>query len=58
MLVLFSHINQRFERRNVGFLSCFAYAAFIFVIVVVIMVCADVKEPVAFEMDVLMYFEI
>ncbi len=56
--VILCHFNQGTQRRNIGTFSYITDTAFIFIIIIIIMITAYIKTTIAFQMDNLMYFKI
>ena len=56
--IALSHFDERVECRHIRIVGCFSDRARVLVVVIIIMVCADVEETIALEMDVLVYLEI
>ena len=56
--VFFYHVKERIERRHIRTLGYFAYASVVLIVVIIVMVCSNVKETVSLQMDYLVYFKI
>ena len=57
-VAVFYHLQQRVERRNVASLHNICNAAFVFVVVVIIMIGSNVEETITTQVYNLMYLEI
>ena len=56
--ILVRHFDERLEGRDVGMLCCLGDGTLVFVVIVVVVVCADVEEAIAFEVDILVNLEV
>ena len=56
--IALSHFDERVESRHIRVVGSFSDRARVLVVVIIIMVCADIEETIALEMDVLVYLEI
>ena len=52
------HFNERIQGGNIRAFSNFIYTCLISIIIIVIMICTDIKETITFQMYNLMYLKI
>ncbi|EJX04457.1 hypothetical protein EVA_07434 [gut metagenome] len=56
--VALSHFIQGSQRRHIRAISSFGDRAFIFVVIIVVMICTYIEKTITLQVNILMYFEI